>query len=244
MQRNFRTAKNKQRWDRKAGLRIIYHDLYRRMADARVPGRTLEVGGGSGIFKEFDRAIVSTDLEFFDRIDVLSDAQALPFCGAAFANIVLFDVLHHIEFPIRFLAEAGRILCPGGRLIMVEPAITLVSWPFYRFLHEEPVRLDVDPLADGQLDPDRDAFDANMAIPTQLFVRHYEHFRAAFPRLVLRKLEWLSLFAYPLSGGFQPWSLIPAHLVAPVLRFEKRVPQRLRRRLAFRILVVLEKTEN
>ena len=213
------------------------------MAEARRPGRTLEVGGGSGIFKEFDPAIVSTDIEFFDGLDILSDAQALPFHSAAFANIVLFDVLHHIEFPIRFLAEAERILCSGGRLIMVEPAITWMSWPFYRFLHEEPVRLDVNPLLDGQSDPERDAFDANMAIPTQLFGRHYEQFRAAFPRLVLRKLEWLSFFAYPLSGGFQPWSLIPERLVAPVLRFEQRVHSIVRRRCAFRMLVVVEKIE-
>jgi putative chitinase len=38
------------------------------------------------------------------------------------------------------------------------------------------------------------------------------------PQLRVRGVEWLSLFAYPLSGGFQPWSLMPASSVSPSVR--------------------------
>lgn len=236
-----RTTENKRQWDRKPSLRRVYHDLYRRMAAARIGGSTLEVGGGSGIFKLFDPDVLSVDLRPAPGIDLVADAQALPFRAASFANIVLFDVLHHVEFPRRFFAEAERVLSPGGRLIMMEPAVTWASWPVYRFAHAEPVVLGQDPLAEGQGDPLRDPFDANTAIPTLLFGRHQSRFLAAFPGLVLRELDWLSLLAYPLTGGFQTWSLLPERLAEPLLRLEDRVPRALRRRIAFRLFVVLEK---
>ena len=53
------------------------------------------------------------------------------------------------------LAEAQRVLEPGGRIIMIEPAITLLSSPFFRLLHPEPVDMTADPFAEITPDPDR-----------------------------------------------------------------------------------------
>jgi SAM-dependent methyltransferase len=234
-----RLAQQGRRWREKPVLRAIYTDLYRRMARVCVPGRILEVGGGSGGFKEFAPDVVSSDLLPAPWLDLRADAQCLPFADGSFANIVLFDVLHHIEHPSLFLAEAVRALVPGGRLVFCEPAITPASWPFYRFVHEEPVRWRCDPLAAGANDPGRDAFDANQAIPTLLLTRDRTRLEHAFPSLDILDIDWLSLVAYPLSGGFQPWSLVPARAVAPLLKLEDALPRRLRRLMAFRLLAVL-----
>lgn len=236
-----RIAEHGRQWRKKPAVRDIYVELYRRMAAARAPGPTLEIGGGSGIFKDFAPDTVSTDILAAPWLDLVADAQGLPIADGVFSNIVMFDVLHHIEFPRKFLAEAARVLRPGGRVIMVEPGITPVSWPFYRFIHPEPVRMGDDPLLDGAPDPNRDAFDANQAIPTLLFGRHARAFAAAFPQFAIIQKDWLSLFAYPLSGGFKPWSLIPAALVKPVLRLEDLLAPMLGRLMGFRLLVVLEK---
>jgi SAM-dependent methyltransferase len=241
MDANQRTAENRRQWGLKPSLRNVYHDLYRRMAAAQIPGRSLEVGSGAGNFKEFDPGVITTDLGSAPGVDLRTDAQALPFPADTFSNIFLFDVLHHIESPRRFLAEAQRVLRPGGRLIMVEPAITWASWPAYRLFHAEPVRLGDDPLADRPSDPQRDPFDGNMAIPTLLFGRYKDEFRATFPELYLRDLDWLSLWAYPLTGGFQPWNLLPAQLAGPLVHFENFVPRVLRRRLGFRLFAIVEK---
>src|SRR4051812_32449670 len=136
-----RILERERRWQEKPALRQIYHHLYRRMQAACVPGPTLEIGGGSGIFKAFAPDTITTDVIPGPWLDLVADAQRLPFAGASFANLVMFDVLHHIESPRHFFTEAMRVLKGGGRLVMVEPAITPLSWPFYHFIHEEAVDL-------------------------------------------------------------------------------------------------------
>jgi SAM-dependent methyltransferase len=239
-----RIAEHGRQWRKKPALRDIYVDLYRRMAAQLVPGATLEIGGGSGIFKEFAPDTLSTDILPAPWLDVVADAQTLPFSDNSFANIVMFDVLHHIEFPRKFLNEAQRVLTPGGRIIMVEPGISPLSWPFYHFMHPEPVRMGDDPLIDGAANPNRDAFDANQAIPTLLFGRDKGRLAQAFPDFKVVSKQWLSLFAYPLSGGFKPWSLIPHGLVGPVLKLENVLAPVLGPLMGFRLLVTLEKRKS
>jgi len=236
-----RTAENRRQWQRKPALRAIYNDLYRRMAAQCVAGRTLEVGGGSGNFKEFAGDVIGSDITAAPWLDLVADAQRLPFGAQSLANIVMVDVVHHIEQPRVFFAEAARVLKPGGRIVMVEPAVTPASWPFYRFLHQEPTRMGVDPLNDAPPAAGRDAYDGNQAIPTLLVGRYRRRFAELFPSLRLHRADWISLFAYPLSGGFKPWSLIPAALVSPVLRLEAAVEPWLGRILGFRLLIVVEK---
>jgi SAM-dependent methyltransferase len=212
------------------------------MQAACVPGPTLEIGGGSGVFKAFAPGTVTTDVLPGPWLDLVADAQRLPFADASFANLVMFDVLHHIESPSHFFTEAARILRPGGRLVMVEPAITPVSWPFYRFIHDEAVDLAADPLSAREPSAGRDPFTANQAIPTLLMGRHRARLAAAFPALKLRRCDWLSLFAYPLSGGFKPWSAIPRALVAPVLWLEDLLAPLVGRLAGFRMMIVFDRT--
>jgi SAM-dependent methyltransferase len=58
--------------------------------------------------------------------------SACPFAAASFDNIATFDVLHHLERPRLFFQEAERVLRLGGRIVMVEPAITPLNGLFYR----------------------------------------------------------------------------------------------------------------
>jgi hypothetical protein len=46
-----------------------------------------------------------------------------------------------------------------------------------------------------------------------------------------------------MSGGLQNWSLMPAALVRFVLAFEEKVPEAVRRQIAFRMMVVVERLD-
>ena len=75
---------------------------------------------------------------------MVSDAHKMPFDKNTFDNIFMLDVLHHLHSPVLFFEESRYILKKGGRIIMVEPAITLFSGFFYKNFHSEPVNLNVD----------------------------------------------------------------------------------------------------
>ena len=228
-------------WQRKPVLRAVYGDYYRRMAMQLKPGPTLELGAGSGQLREHLQDVVLTDIQTAPWLDAAADAQALPFRTASFANIVMLDVLHHVENPPRFFAEAARVLKPGGRIVMLEPAITPLSGWFYRYLHPEPVDMAQDPFASPAADPERSPYDANQAIPTLFFRRHRDKFEHHFPDFRLSRVRYLSLFAYPLSGGYRRWSLLPAFLVRPLLIVEDGLLGLLGPAMAFRLLVLLER---
>ncbi len=50
-----------------------------------------------------------------------ADAGALPFVDGAFGSVFIRDLLHHVPEPERVLAEAVRVLAPGGYLHVLEP---------------------------------------------------------------------------------------------------------------------------
>jgi SAM-dependent methyltransferase len=234
---------HRSQWEKKASIRLLYRDYHRRLLESCPQGRVLDIGSGTAHIKDFRPDIISTDILSFPGIDVVADAHRLPFSDEFFAGVVMLDVLHHLERPIEFLREASRVLKPGGRLAMIEPAMTAVARRFYDYFHDELVDMGVDPFANVATDPDRDPFDANQAIPTLLFAtpRACRRVEEALPSLRVRVVNWLSLFAYPMSGGLQNWSLMPAALVRSMLAFEEKVPEMVRRQIAFRMLIVVER---
>ena len=167
-----RLNEHREVWERKPGVRAIYADYHRRLLDPLPSGEPLlEIGGGSGNLWETSPDIVSVDLLASPWVDVACDAHQLPFNAGAFGGIAMLDVLHHLARLAAFFDEAARVFLPGGRLVMIEPGITPFSWPFYQFLHQEPVDMSVDPAADQPPEVAEDPFlepgDTDVAVSAQ-----------------------------------------------------------------------------
>jgi SAM-dependent methyltransferase len=203
------------------------------------PGRTLELGGGSGNLKEFLPEAITSDIVFESWLDAVMDAHAIPFKEESLDNVVLFDVLHHLTAPAVFFHEVERVLRPGGRVIMMEPYVSWLSYPVYRFLHAEGMKWDPDPFQD-QAPEGKEPFEGNQAIPTLLFEKHRERFLTLFPRLNVVHEQQMDTLIYPLSGGFHQASFCPLFLWGFLERLE-RLLHPISRFLAFRIFIVLEK---
>ena len=231
-----------KRWNKKKVLQRVYKDLAKKMFDESLPGLSLEVGSGIGELKNDDnQKIIRIDIQKSKNLDIVADAHYLPFLDKSFSNIFLFDVLHHLDCPLEFLSEANRVLNKGGRIIMIEPGITPISKIFYKLFHQEPVEMSWRPKINCRPRRNKDPYDSNQAIPTLLFFKYHELLKEKNISFKILKKDWISLFAYPLSGGYKSWSLIPLFMVNFVLKIENLLTPYIGRLFAFRLICVLEK---
>ena len=116
------------------GVVGYFYQMYRAEVLARVagvPGRdVLEVGCGEGMmFDGTEMMPVQMDVSWTRvaralgkaRYLLCGDGYELPFAAASFDVVLLIAVLEHTREPQRALAEAKRVLKPGGRVVIVVP---------------------------------------------------------------------------------------------------------------------------
>jgi SAM-dependent methyltransferase len=116
------------------GVVGYFYQMYRAAVLARVEGvpgrRVLEVGCGEGMmFDGTATSPVQMDVSMTRvaraagkcRFLLCGDGYQLPFTDGSFDVVLLIAVLEHTREPWRILAEARRVLTPGGRAIMVVP---------------------------------------------------------------------------------------------------------------------------
>ncbi|HOW72348.1 MAG TPA: class I SAM-dependent methyltransferase [Phycisphaerae bacterium] len=238
-----RLRRHRRMWDSKPAVRAQYRYWYRLVtAQLANLSPSIELGCGCGNFKGCYPEVLATDAMPTPWCDRVVDACHMNFEDDSVGNLVMFDVLHHIPEPLRVFEEASRVLRPSGRIVVVEPLLTAWSRIVYRFHHES-----IDETSDlfnVPAPPPSSADYANAATATLFFHRHREAFLQHVPRLRWVSDQAFSCLAYPLTGGFRPFCLIPACAVNALSRAEGFVISRWRCRfLALRTLIVLEKRE-
>lgn len=86
-------------------------------------------GGDSALIAEQAKLVVSTDLHQDHRwkiwqktnmIFAKENAQSLSFADQSFDVVCARDVLHHVDDPSRVVAEMGRVVKSGGKVIIIE----------------------------------------------------------------------------------------------------------------------------
>jgi SAM-dependent methyltransferase len=104
------------------------HLLYPRLVK-RLRGRLLDVGCGIGDMISFHQDSVGVDINQ-RTVDYcrqrgaeayVMEPDRLPFAESTFDSLLLDNVLEHIAEPEPLLAEARRVLRPGGRLLVGVP---------------------------------------------------------------------------------------------------------------------------
>lgn len=74
--------------------------------------RVLDLGGGAGLCADF---LIARG-HAVTAIDTAAPAS-LPFAAGSFDVVCAIDVLEHVEDPDRLIAEAARVLAPGGMFV-------------------------------------------------------------------------------------------------------------------------------
>lgn len=200
----------------------------------------VEIGAGTGNFKEFMPEALATDLVHCGWLDAVHDAMDLPYASGAVGNFVLIDAIHHVEDPVRALGEMERCLARGGRIVVFDVFISPFSYLYYNFLHKEAVDMGQDlfkPVERSGKEP----FESNQAIATLLFFKGIERFKARFPGLKVVKRELREFLLYPLSGGFEGRRLAPVSMKGALEAVDRAALRLFAPFIAARCLVVLEK---
>jgi SAM-dependent methyltransferase len=242
-QHNLEIQGNRLAWDRKPQLREVYrgfHSLIASRMDRSVGGLVVELGSGMGSIKEVIPDCVTTDLFPNPWLDRQENAYQLSFADGTVSNLILFDVWHHLRYPGTALAEFRRVLAPGGRVIVFDPAISLTGRLVYGLFHHEPLGMRL-PLTwdapEGFRPADADYFAAQGAA-TRIFWRREDAGRLAGWELL--EAAPLPCFEYFATGGFSGPQLGGA-LVFRLWRGLDRMASALPNLFAARLLVVLKR---
>ena len=235
--------KNQEFWDRKPILRVLYGDFYRLIAQnlSTLPaGKIVELGSGLGNIHEFIPTCIRTDLFPNPWIDQVENAYKLSFADETVSDLILTDVFHHLKYPGTALNELNRVLCKGGRVIMLEPCISLLGAVVYGLLHEEPIAVTkkIAWTAPQDWSPENIDYYAAQGNATRIFVGKKFKPQLSGWRKIRRIL--LSAIAYAASGGFSKPQLYPTAALPLIRKFEK-VLDVFPTLFATRLLVILEK---
>lgn len=229
-------------WNKRPLTRHLYTGWFRDIkAELSANGLTIEIGAGTGNFKEFMPQSVSSDLVWCEWLDMVHDAMFLPYRGSSVGNFVLIDAIHHIHDPVRALEEMRRCLRPGGRVVIFDVFISPFSFLYYNYFHKEDLDLSADLFNMKESVVEKEPFESNQAIATLLFFRKFDQFASKFPDLKLVKREVREFLLYPMSGGFEGTQMIPFGLRGPVAAVDRIALKSFGRLIAGRCLVVLEK---
>jgi SAM-dependent methyltransferase len=233
---------NRQAWDKKLLLREIYRRFYLEIANALETSEgkdVLEIGSGMGAIKRVLPSCTTSDIFPNPWLDRTESAYAINMESGTLAGIVLFDVWHHLEFPANALAEFARVLRPGGRVVLFEPAMGLLGRLVYGAFHHEPLGLShtlpsSEPVAAPSL-----RYYAAQGNCWRMFYKNTSGW-ALPPDFKLREVRPSSAASYVLSGGFSKPQLYPSGLL-PTLRALEQVLDRFPALFATRMLVSLER---
>jgi SAM-dependent methyltransferase len=243
-----RLAEHRRIWETKPVLARVYAVWFDALL-ASLPSRprVVEVGAGPGFLSGHARRRapgmpwVATDVLETPWNDLVADGLRLPFRARAFDAVVGLDLVHHLARPAAFFAEAARVLRPGGRVAVIEPWVTPLSYPVYRWAHHEGCTLGIDPWSPfgHEATEGKDPFQGDAAVLWRL-VRVTPAARWRELGFEPPQVTRLNGFAYLLSLGFREGSLLPGTVVPALLKADRALAP-LARFAGLRALAVWER---
>jgi SAM-dependent methyltransferase len=242
-----KTRKNRQRLQNNRNLMFWYQELYRglfRTVPDIAQKRVLEIGSGTSPLKMYLPSVITSDVLALDYLDMVFDCHNI----ADFSNIpdhsidviTLTNVLHHLRDPIQFLCSATRKLTKGGQIFIVEPYFSVLSYPLFKFLHHEPVHMDISrPVLDTVDGP---LSSSNQAMPYMIFFSRPNWLKELSNTYALEetRYDYFTSLAYMVTGGISKVFPVPHGVYRLYFAFDQALARALPKLFAsfFRVRLV------
>ena len=235
--------RNRRYWNRKPLLQRVYRDFYSLIADqlSNLPGsKIVELGSGLGNICDVIPNCIRTDLFHYPWIDQIENAYKLSFEDNSVSDLILTDVFHHLKYPGSALAELYRVVRPGGRVLMLEPCMSMLGLLVYGVFHQEPIAVTkrIEWFASEGWSPEKIDYYAAQGNATRIFIG--SRFRPLLKNWKAMKTMRLSAIAYVASGGYSRSQLYPTFML-PWLKGLEKLLDLFPILFATRVLVILEK---
>jgi hypothetical protein len=242
-QHNIEIASNLLAWNSKPLLRQIYLEFYLRIAshiNKNLSGKIVEIGSGAGNLKIVIPQAITTDLFANPWIEQTESAYKLSFQDKSVSHLILFDVFHHLEYPGTALKEFHRVLTVGGKIIIMEPCVSILGILVYGGFHHEPLGMYREICWEIPVDKriEDTIYYAAQANASRIFGS-----RKYADRLVNWRMAGMTKFSalsYIASGGYSHNQLYPDKAYPFVKSFEK-ILDLFPSIFATRLMIVLEK---
>lgn len=160
-------------------------------------GMKIELGAGRGFLKQVAPSIISTDSLPFPTNDLTFSPLSMPFNSDSVSGIFMIDTFCHMEDTHAFLTEAQRVLKPGGKIIMVEPASSTWGRVANRLFCQKSFDR-----SGGWSNTLTAAYKrVNSALTWIVFERDRSRFQDEFPGLSTQSVNYHTPLRYFLGGG-------------------------------------------
>lgn len=95
---------------------------------------SIEIGCGVTPMSDHYENIVATDIEITECATKQLDACKMSDLKEHYCSIFAVNCFHHISEKIKFFSECAEVLEPGGVVVILEPADTILSRILYPYL--------------------------------------------------------------------------------------------------------------
>ena len=213
------TLRNRARLSANKNLLFWYRELYRdQFKDFPNPATLsiLEVGSGTSPLKKFLPNVITSDVLNLDYLDLVFNCHDIDKLDAikdeSLDVITLTNALHHLKSPVAFLNQTASKLKPGGKVIATEPFFSRLSTLIFRYLHHEPVDLQI---AEPELENVQGPLaSANIALPWLIFYQRRDWLGRLNEKYDVGSLSVrpFSALSYMMTGGISRKLAIPGIL--------------------------------
>jgi SAM-dependent methyltransferase len=179
--------------------------------------KRVEIGAGVSFFKKKYPEIISTDIKKADNLDMVVDAQNMPFENNSVRAIYGINCFHHFPNPNLFFKELERVLEKGCGCVLIDPYYGFVAKRFYKKIFDTEI---FDQTQKEWVNESLGFMNgANQALSYIVFKRDKNKFEQMYPNLeIVIQKPMNNYLRYLLSGGLNFRQLLPPFF-SPIIKF-------------------------
>ena len=231
---------------KKGALNHYYRWLYGKIEiNLSTSGKVIEIGAGNGMSSDFINCGNIVRTEFMEDVPqyVIGgiDGANLPFEDNFFSSAYAVDAIHHIPDSLKALNELLRVTKTGGKIVLVEPYVSVFSYPIYKIFHTEKTNLRLKP-SNYRYWVSSSAGDGNQGLTQNLMKCIKKGYFSLDYENVQINTEFISPLSFFATGGLSKPLPVSSRLIGLLLKIENKTPNRILQLIGARMVVVIQKS--